>query len=173
MHFSICQLIICNLFIQHLSYLLWRDTTSELWTPVHSFYIWIQSTAIIYSLHFLQVTFIIHTIQLILCYQQAGEIGTLTVKLGQSSLIVLCAGSTLALESLVLRRATFCHQQLSEVFSSPTGPIKSWFDTEWKLAATLIIPSSWGLLTNVCFARIKTNFLAPLSGDQAFYKGSL
>ena len=34
---SICQLPSCNLFIQHVSYLLWRDTTSELWTPVNCF----------------------------------------------------------------------------------------------------------------------------------------
>ena len=32
---SICQLPNCNLFTHHVSYLLWRDTTSELWTPVH------------------------------------------------------------------------------------------------------------------------------------------
>ena len=32
-----CQLPSCNLFTQHVSYLLWRDTTSELWTPVLSF----------------------------------------------------------------------------------------------------------------------------------------
>ena len=34
---STCQLTSCNLFTQHVSYFLWRDTTSELWTPVHSF----------------------------------------------------------------------------------------------------------------------------------------
>ena len=37
-----CQLPICNLFTQHVSYLLRRDTTSELWTPVHSFTLIIQ-----------------------------------------------------------------------------------------------------------------------------------
>ena len=31
---TICQLPSCNLFTQHVSYLLWRDTSSELWTPV-------------------------------------------------------------------------------------------------------------------------------------------
>ena len=44
---------------------------------------------------FLQVTIIFHTIRLILCFQQAGEIDKLTVSLGQSFLVVLCAGSTL------------------------------------------------------------------------------
>jgi hypothetical protein len=35
------QLLNCNLFTQHALFILWRDTTSELWTPVqfplHSF----------------------------------------------------------------------------------------------------------------------------------------
>ena len=83
----------CNLCTQHVIYLLWRDTTSELWTPVHSF----TSEYTIYcnhcSLHFLQVTIIFHTIRLILCFQQASEIDNLTVTLGQSILVVLCAGS--------------------------------------------------------------------------------
>ena len=116
----------CNLFTQHVCYLLWRDTTSELWTPVHSF----TSEYTIYcnhcSLHFLQVTIIFHTICLILCFQQAGEIDNLTVTLGQSFLVVLCR---------------WC--------------LKSyWFDnlgffSEGKLAATLIISFSWGLPTDV------------------------
>ena len=87
---SICQLPNCNLFTQHVSILLWRDTTSELWTPVHSFTSEIQPTAIIVLLHSLQTNIIFHTIRLILCFQQAGEIDNLTVSLGQSSLIVLC-----------------------------------------------------------------------------------
>jgi len=35
---------------------------------------------------------IFHTRRLILCFQQAGEIDNLTVSLGQSTVIVLCAG---------------------------------------------------------------------------------
>ena len=92
MHLSICQLPSCNLFTQHVSYLSWRDTTSELWTPVHSFTSEYKSTAIITFFIFLQATSIIHTICLILCFQQAGEIDNLTVTLGQSFLVVLCAG---------------------------------------------------------------------------------
>ena len=52
---------------------------------------------------------IFHTRRLILCFQQAGEIDNLTVSLGQSIVIVLCAGSTLM---IVLRRAS--RQQPSE-----------------------------------------------------------
>ena len=55
----------------------------------------------------------------------------------------------MAPESLVLRRTTLLHQQPSEHRRLPTGPIKPWFLTEGKLAAVLIIPSSWGLPTNV------------------------
>jgi hypothetical protein len=40
------QLPSCNLFTQYVSYLLWRDTTSELWTPVHSFTLIKPPTAI-------------------------------------------------------------------------------------------------------------------------------
>ena len=85
----ICQLANCNLFTQHaISY--WRDTTSELWTPVHSFTSEIQPTAIIVLYCFMQTNIIFHSIRLTLCFQQAGEIDNLTVKLGQSTWIVLC-----------------------------------------------------------------------------------
>ena len=89
---STCQLHSCNLFTQHVSNLSWRDTTSELWTPVHSFTSEYKYTTIITFCIFLQVTTIFHTIRLILCFQQAGEIDNLTVTLGQSFLVVLCAG---------------------------------------------------------------------------------
>ena len=94
-----CQLPSCNLFTQHVSYLLWRDTSSELWTPVHSFTLIIQPTANTVPFDSLQFTAVFHTISLILCFQQAGEIENLTVSLGQSSLIVLCADSTLVIEN--------------------------------------------------------------------------
>ena len=104
--------------------------------PGPSFTSEIQSTAIIYFLHFLQVTFIIHTIRLTLCFQQAGEIDNLTVTLGQSFLVVLCR---CCLKSY-------------------------WFDnlgffSEGKLAATLIIPSSLCLPTDVWSARIRATLI--------------
>ena len=91
---TICQLPSCNLFTQHVSYLLWRDTTSELWTPVHSFTLIKPPTANICSLLLSAINTIFHTIRLIFCFQQAREIDNLPISLGQSSLIVLCAGST-------------------------------------------------------------------------------
>ena len=99
------QFLICNLFTQHVIYLLWRDTTSELWTPVlFSLLINNQITLCLLSaitvLYFTANTFF-HIIQLILCFQQTGEIDNLTESLGQSTLVVLCAGSTLLLTPVV------------------------------------------------------------------------
>ena len=122
MHLSICQLPNCNLFTQHVSYLLWRDTTSELWTPVHSFTLIIQPTASTVSFHLLQSNIIFHTMRLILCFQQAGEIDTLTALLGQSSLVVLCAGSKSTSQ-------TFLHKHFSRRLAwrggstSPSTPL--------------------------------------------------
>ena len=70
-----------------------RDTTSKLWTPVHPFISEYTMYCKHCSLCFLQENVIFHTIRLILCFQQASEIDTLTVSLGQSILVVLCAGS--------------------------------------------------------------------------------
>ena len=96
---STCQLPSCNLFTQHVSYLSCRDTTRELWTPVHYFTSEYKSTTIITFCSFLQVIIIFHTIRLMLCFQQASEIENLTVKLGQSFLVVLCAGRLLMIKS--------------------------------------------------------------------------
>ena len=49
-------------YTQHVSYLLWRDTTSELWTPVHSFTLILQPTANTVLFHSLQTNIIFHTI---------------------------------------------------------------------------------------------------------------
>ena len=89
---STCQLPSCNLFTQHVSHLSWRDATSELWTPVHLLHLKYNLLQSFTSYIFLQVTIIFHNIQLTLCFQQAGEIDNLTVMLGQSLLVVLCAG---------------------------------------------------------------------------------
>ena len=91
----ICQLPRCNLFIQHVSYDLWRDTTSVLWTPVHFLILIKPPTAIIRFLLLSTIITVFHTVHLIHCFQQAGEIDNLFVSLGQSSLVVLCAVSTL------------------------------------------------------------------------------
>jgi hypothetical protein len=58
---------------------LWRDTTSKLWTPVHSFYIAITVYYLLILFTFLQTTIFYHSIRLILCLQQTGEIDNLIV----------------------------------------------------------------------------------------------
>ena len=80
-----------------------------------------------------------HTIRLILCIQQTGEIDNLTESLGQSIL----AGSTLLLTPVV-RPTTSQLATPSEATPFSYWSIKPWFLTEGKLAAVLIIPSSWG-----------------------------
>ena len=128
---STCQLPSCNLFTQHVSYLSWRDTTSELWTPVHSFTSEYKSTAIITFCIFLQVTIISHTTVNPLfsasrwdwqphCYVGAKFLGCVV-----------------------------CRCCLKSYWFNNLG-----FFSEGKLASTLFIPSSWGLPTDVWSARI-------------------
>src|SRR5215218_7643315 len=94
-----------------------------------------------YSLHSIQSTAIL--VYCFLCkhlpldtfnplLQQAGEIDNLTVSLGKV-LWFCCADSTLAQESLVLRRITFRDHQPSTCFLAPTGSTKPWFHTEGNL----------------------------------------
>ena len=90
----------------------------------------IQSTAILFYC-FLQ-TIIFHTIRLILCYSKPVRLTTSLFRWGKV-LWLCCAGSTLAPESLVLRRTTSRRHQPSTCFLTPTGPIKPWFLTEGNL----------------------------------------
>ena len=80
---------------------------------------------------FLQ-TIIIHTIHLILCYSKPVRLTTSLFRWGKV-LWLCCAGSTLAPESLVLRRTTSRRHQPSTCFLAPTGSIKPWFLTEGNL----------------------------------------
>ena len=89
-----------------------------------------------------------HTIRLILCFQQTGEIYNLTESLGQSILVVLCAGSTLLLTPTAsyFSGAVDTSQLATPSEATPLSywSIKPWFLTEGKLTIVLIIPSSWG-----------------------------
>ena len=71
-----------------------EDTTSELWTLVHSF-----TSITIYcklcSLYLLQTNTIVHTICLTLCFNKTGEIDNLTVPIGAKYIGCVCAGSML------------------------------------------------------------------------------
>ena len=81
-----CPAVICSpnmLFIFH-----GEDTTSELWTPVHSFTFITQSAANYVLFYLLQTNTFFHTMRLIICFSKTGEIDNLTVPLGQSTLVV-------------------------------------------------------------------------------------
>ena len=75
-----------------------------------------------------------------------------------------CAGSTLAPESLVLRRTTSRRHQPSTCFLAPTGSIKPWFHTEGKLAAVRITTSSWGSQRTRA-VRVSRLFSGAVAGD--------
>jgi hypothetical protein len=74
-----------NLFTQHVVINLWRDTTSELWTPVqfplHCYY-YLLLLALFTLSH---ITIAFHSICSILCLHQTGEIDNLIVSWEQSS----------------------------------------------------------------------------------------
>ena len=147
-----CQLPSCNLFTQHVSYLLWRDTTSELWTPVHSFTLIKQPQTANCSFFILcNLILIFHTIRLILCFQQASEIDNLTVSLGQSSLIVLCVGSTSTVQ-------TPCDSYFSGAVDNLLKSCCSyWFDNlGFFLRENLLLTTSYlplGLSQRTCVSR--------------------
>jgi hypothetical protein len=75
-------------------------------------------------------------------------------KLGQSSLVVLCAGSMLLLAPTPRARLSLAplpksaSNNLRKWFLSPTGWLNLGIITDRKLTAMFIIPSSWGSPTN-------------------------
>jgi hypothetical protein len=83
-HYSInCPTVIC--LPSMLLFILWGDTTSELWTPVqftlHCYHLF----TLIALFTFLHTTIAFHTILSFLCLQQTGEIDNLIVSWEQSS----------------------------------------------------------------------------------------
>jgi hypothetical protein len=91
-----CPTVIC--LPSMLLFILWRDTTSELWTPVLFLYIAFTVLLLLALFTFLQTIIFYHSIHLILCLQQTGEIDILIVSWGKVlGCVVLCAGSTLQL----------------------------------------------------------------------------
>jgi hypothetical protein len=73
-----------------LLFILWRDTTSELWTPVHFFFIAITIYYLLVLFTFLQTITFYNSIRLILCSQQTGEIDNLTVSWDRVLCCVVC-----------------------------------------------------------------------------------
>jgi hypothetical protein len=83
-----------------LLFILWRDTTSELWTPVHSFYIAITVLLLLALFAFLQTITFYHSICLIPCLQQIGEIDNLIVSWDKVLGCVVCRFHVAAGEKL-------------------------------------------------------------------------
>ena len=86
----------------------------------------IQSTANIVLYCSSHTNIIFHTIHLILCYSKPVRLTTSLFRWGKV-LWLCCAGSTLAPESLVLRRITFRDHQPSTCFLAPPGSINLGF----------------------------------------------
>jgi hypothetical protein len=82
------QLPNCNLFTQDVLFILWRDTTSELWTlvqfPLHCYHLFTLLALFTFS----HTIIAFHSIRSFLCLQQSGEIDNLIVSWEQS--IWLC-----------------------------------------------------------------------------------
>jgi hypothetical protein len=66
-----------------LLFILWRDTISELWTPVQFLYIAITVLLLLQLFTFLHTITFYHSIRLILCLQRTGEIDNLIVSWGK------------------------------------------------------------------------------------------
>jgi hypothetical protein len=82
------QLPNCNMFTQHVLFILWRGTTSELWTPVQFPLYCYHMFTLLALFTFSHITIAFHSIRLYLCLQQTGEIDNLIVSWEQS--IWLC-----------------------------------------------------------------------------------
>jgi hypothetical protein len=135
-----CPTVICLSSI--LLFILWRDTTSELWTRIHSFYIDITVLLLLALFRFLQTITFYHSIHLILCLQQTGEIDNLIVSWGKVLGCVVCrfhvaAGEKLHADKLsgaiVRSVAELAGINLRKCGSSPTGSINLGFTTEGNL----------------------------------------
>ena len=166
------QLPICNLFTQHIIYLLWRDTTSELWTPVLFSLLIKHPQAILFTFcNYFSANIIFHSIRLILCASKTGEIDNLTESLGQSILVVLCAGSTLFLTPVV-RPANSQTATPSEATPFSYWLIKSWFHTE----GNLLMCSSYlplGVPNGPLLSEHQATFFGAVAGEKKhFCKGS-
>jgi hypothetical protein len=129
-------------------FILWRDTTSELWTL---FYTVIIVYHLLTLFTFLQTTIFYHLIRLILCLQQIGEIDNLTISWDKVLGCVVCrfhaaAGAKLRPGQGAIVRSC---RKASEHQPSEVGSFSYWFDkprshTEGRLIVMLIITFSWG-----------------------------
>jgi hypothetical protein len=128
-----CSTVIC---LPSILFILWRDTTSELWTRsilLHCYYRLPFTCHLLALFIFLQTTIFYHSIRLILCLQQTSEIDNLTVSWGKVLSCVVCrfhvaAGAKLrpgrgAIYKLSEAVAKLASINLRKLVISPTGSI--------------------------------------------------
>jgi hypothetical protein len=118
-----------------LLFILWRDTTSQLWTPVHFLYIVIAVLLLLALFTFLPTITFYHSIRLILCSQQTGEIDNLAVSWDKVLCCVVCrfhvaAGEKLHADKLpgaIVRSVA----KLAGIDLWKFGSFSYWFDKPW------------------------------------------
>jgi hypothetical protein len=118
------------------------------------FYIVITVYHLLALFTFLQTTIFYHSIRLILCLQQTGEIDNLTVSWDNVLGCVVCrvhvaAGAKLSPGQGAIYKLSGAVTKLASTNLSKFGSFSYWFDkprsyTKGRLAAVLIITFSWG-----------------------------
>jgi hypothetical protein len=83
-----CPTVIC--LPSMLLFILWTDTTSELWTPVQFLLHCYYRFTFICIIYILAYYYLYHSIRSILCLQQTGEIDNLIVSWGKVLGCVVC-----------------------------------------------------------------------------------
>jgi hypothetical protein len=174
-HYLYSVLPNCNLFTQHALFILWRDTTSELWTPVqfplHSFTVLLLLA--LFTLLAILLSYY-HSIRSFLCLQQTGEIDNLIVSWEQSTCLcyagfTLLLGEDMPTSSYIWRPCPECHEasmyHLLKFGFLLLVRLNLDFITEGRPATVLIIPSSWGSQRAVLTSH-QAVFLAPLPGNE-------
>jgi hypothetical protein len=125
MHSLFCQLPNCNLFTQHVIYL-HGETPLVNWGPrsilLHLYYHLLQALFTFLKHYFIspQANIFFHTVCLILCLQQTGEIDNLTVSWGKVVWLCCvqvprCCWRRHHAQDFLLRR---CQSQLATTFRS-------------------------------------------------------
>jgi hypothetical protein len=116
-----------------LLFILWIDTTSELWTPVHSFYIAITVLLLLALFTFLCTITFYHSIRLILYLQQTGEIDNLIVSWSKALGCVVCmfhvaAGEKLHVDKHLSGAIVWSVAKLVDINLRKCGSFSYWFD---------------------------------------------
>jgi hypothetical protein len=118
-----------------LLFILWRDTTSELWTPVYSLYIAIPVLLLLALFTFLQTITFYHSIRLIFFLQQTGEINNLIISWDKVLGCVVCRFHVVAGEKLHADKSSgvvvWSVAKLAGINLRKFGSFSYWFDKRW------------------------------------------